>query len=80
MIRALLSHGLNATNLTRCWVERQVQPLILRTKLMSEYTGSKETMKFSNIVLMPIAVVRAAKRLLGETKGKIGQVVLDPLA
>ena len=45
---------------------------------MSEYTGSDDNMRFSNLTLEPAEVIRAAKRLLGESKEKIGQVGLAP--
>lgn len=38
-MKALLAHGLTGRDLTRCWVDWQIQPLSVRDRLRCEYTG-----------------------------------------
>ena len=45
---------------------------------MYEYTGPDDNMRFSNLILEPAEVIRATKRLLGESREKISQVGLAP--
>ena len=77
-IGALLAHGLSAIDLVRCWVGWQVQPLSVRTQIMCEYSGPGDDMRFSQVVLEPAEVVRATKRLLGESMETIGRIGLAP--
>ena len=77
-IKALLAHGLSAIDLIRCWVRWQVQPLSMRSRLMCEYSGPGDVMRFSQVILTPAEVARATKKFLGEPLEIISQVGLAP--
>ena len=65
-IKALLAHGLSAIDLIRCRVGWKKQPLSACTKLMCEYSGLGDSMKFSQAVFTPAETARATKKFLGE--------------
>src|SRR3954463_3010455 len=75
---ALLSHGLSAIDLVKCWVGWQIQPLSVRSQLLCKYSGPGDDMSFSQVALGTTEVIQSVKRLLGETVAAISQVVLNP--
>lgn len=77
-ISSLLFHCLSVVDLVKCWVGWQIQPLSIHTKLMCEYSGSRDAMRFSQGILEPYEVVRSTKKLLGEPIGAISRVGLNP--
>ena len=77
-IKALLAHGLLGTDLTRCWVEWQVQPLSVRDRLMCEYSGLDDPMRYAHTQLAPAALVTACRKYLANSKNEIFTVGLAP--
>uniref|UniRef100_A0A453A316 Uncharacterized protein n=1 Tax=Aegilops tauschii subsp. strangulata TaxID=200361 RepID=A0A453A316_AEGTS len=78
-INALIAHGLSAIDLTRCWMSWRIQPLSLRNRLMHEYTGELEDdLHFSDKELSSSDLMKAIKKLLGETREKIAIVGFAP--
>src|SRR4051812_11731501 len=63
-VSALLFHGLSVVDLVKCWVVWQIQPLSIRPRLMCEYSGPGDDMRFSQVILKPDEVIRSTKRLL----------------
>ena len=77
-MKALLAHGLTGTDLTKCWVGWQIQPLSIRDRLMCEYTGRGDSMCFAQNAISSGALVTACKRFLAERIDDIKKVSLPP--
>ena len=77
-IKALLAHGLVGTDLTRCWVDWQIQPLSIRDRLMCEYSDLNDPMRYVHTQLAPAALVTACRKYLANSKDKILTVRLAP--
>lgn len=77
-VDALLSHGLSAIDLVKCWVGWQIQPLSARSRLLCEYSGPGDDMSFSQVALGTTEVIQSVKKLLGESVAAISQVGLNP--
>ena len=77
-MKALLAHGLIGTDLTRCWVSWQIQPLSVRDRLMCEYTGRGDSMCFAQNEIPSAALVTACKKFLAERIEDIKRVGLLP--
>lgn len=78
-IKALLAHGLKATDLTWCWVGWHIQPLSVRAHLFHQYTSRcVNDMRYSSKELEPTKVVKAVKKILGELLHEIETMGLAP--
>lgn len=78
-IKALLAHGLKATELIRCWIGWCIQLLSVCPHLFHQYSGRlDDEMRYSNKSLELAKLVKFVKKLLGETIKEIGIEGLPP--
>lgn len=78
-IKALIAHGLKATDLTRCWVGWRIQPLSIRKRLFYQYTGRPDDdMRYTSKELEPAKIGKTAKKILGEPLTEVETVGLAP--
>src|SRR5664279_5708421 len=64
-IKALLAHGLKASDLTRCWVGWFIQPLSIRSRLFGEYIEQlTDSMRYSTEYPNPDKIEKLTKRLI----------------
>ena len=76
--KALIAHGLTGVDLVKCWIRWSIQPLVIRPRLIFEYTGeATDTLRFSEAPILEGQVVKSAKPLLGE---KLDKIALNRLA
>lgn len=77
-IRALLAHGLSAISLIQYWVGWRVHPLSICSKLMSDYSGSGDSMRYTHIDYIMTELSRATNKLLCEPLELVNRVGLAP--
>src|SRR4051812_34879296 len=77
-MKALLAHGLLGAYLIRCWVGWQIQPLSVRGRLLCEYSGLDDPIRYAHTQFEPAALLSACKKYLAESKKDIAMIGIAP--
>jgi hypothetical protein len=69
-IAKLSKDGLKGIDTINCWISRRIQPFQHRDRLMHEYTGAKDGMRYSEKVLDPKVVEKCIRSLMKSPRKK----------
>ena len=66
-IKAPVAHGLTTSDLVRCWVGWQIQPLSIRDRLMCDYNGKGDPMCFAHNEMTSSTLAACCKIFFAES-------------